>query len=127
MREKYRHILKLGTVYTLLIATIAVTFFASEFIIEKFFYNNDEVVDILSAILGAFAFGRLQNSFQSLTDGIFFRGEYDYAEAVQELGQILGSTIELDELLKLVESFLRRTIKPKSISFSFDPASASTT
>ena len=119
MIGNYRKLLKLGTIYTLLIATIAVLFFSVEFIIEKA-YSNDEIVDIFTAILGTFVFARFRTSFEMLTDHIFFRGEYDYAEAVNNLGQILGSTIELAELLKLVENFLMRTIKPKYVVFSFD-------
>lgn len=114
--------LRQGIVYGILIFVVAGIFFSAEFITEKFFYNNDEVVDIVSAVAGAFAFSRLRDACASLTDRIFFRGQYDYADAIQELGRVLGMTIELRELVRSIAEFLAKTIKPETIIFHFEDA-----
>lgn len=120
-----RSVIRRSTLYLLLITMIAVMFFSIEFIVEKFIYNNDEVVDILSAIVGAFAFSKFHSSFETFTDRVFYRGQYDYADAVKELGAILGSTIELKTLLELIADFLAKTIKVEFLIFCFDENSTS--
>lgn len=109
-----------GMVYGLLVVSLAAVFFGLEFLIEKYIYNNDEVVDIIAATAGAFAFAKLQNVFEQMTDHTFFRAQYDYAEAVNMLNDLLGKTIDLEELLALIADFFMATIKPERIAFVFD-------
>jgi signal transduction histidine kinase len=110
---------KRSVVYALLIATIALLFFGIEFIIEKFIYHNDEVVDIVAAVSGAFLFSKIQTSFENLTDNIFFRGQYSYTEAIKNLNTLLGKTIDLEELLELIANFFMATVKPDKVVFVF--------
>lgn len=63
--------------YFLSIVAIAAIFFSIEFITEKFFYPDDEIVDILAAIIGALLFARCKRFFDRVTDRIFFRGPGD--------------------------------------------------
>jgi len=63
--------------YFLSIAAVAVIFFSVEFITEKYFYPNDEVVDILAAIIGALSFAWCKRFFDRVTDKIFFRAPRD--------------------------------------------------
>lgn len=115
-----RVIIKRGISYALVIISVAIVFFGAEFIIEKFFYTNDEVVDIVAAMVGAFAFSRFRSFFEDVTDRIFFRGDYDYSKAVQELGPLLNETIDLDKLLGSIREFLKRTVKPTMAIFVFE-------
>lgn len=103
--------------YAVLIAMIAAVFFSVEFVTEKFFYNNDEVVDIVSAVAGAFAFSEFRSRFETLTDCVFFRGQYDYSEAVASLDLILRTTIDMKELLGRIADLLAKTIKPEAVAF----------
>lgn len=120
----FRTVVKRSISYALLIAVIAIVFFSSEFLIEKYIDSNDEMVDIACAIGGAIAFSWFRSFFDRATDRIFFRGDYDYAEAVAELGPLLNETIDLKFLLGLLNDFLLRTIKPSRVVFILDGASS---
>jgi two-component system sensor histidine kinase ResE len=63
--------------YFLSILAIAVIFFSVEFITEKYFYPDDEVVDILAAIIGALSFARCKRFFDCVTNRFFFRAPRD--------------------------------------------------
>lgn len=115
-----RVVIKRGVSYALALALLAAIFFTIEFAIEKFAYNNDELADIVSALIGALLFSRIRSFFESFTDRVFFRGDYDYVQAVRELGELLNGTIELRVLLGRLEGFLMRTIKPSRITFFLD-------
>ena len=112
-----RDVARRGVIYAALIAMIATAFFGIEFVAEKFFYNNDEVVDIVAAVAGAFAFSQFRSQFETVTDRVFFRGQYDYTEAIASLNIILRTTIDLKELLRLIADLIARTIKPGTIGF----------
>jgi signal transduction histidine kinase len=117
-------VLKRGTVFFMSVAVIALLFFALEFCVEKFFYSNDEVVDIGAAVAGAFAFLRIKLYFEKVTDGIFFRGQYDYADATAKASEIFSSTIDLPVLRAATEGFLAATIKPGWVDFFLADARA---
>ncbi len=117
-------VVKRGVLYAALVAAMAIFFFTIEFVIEKFIYSDDEVVDIICAVAGAMFFSRFLLFFDKATDRVFFKGEYDYAEAVAELGPLLNETIDLKFLLGLLNDFLLRTVKPERVVFILDGASS---
>jgi len=82
--------------YFLSIAAVAVIFFSVEFITEKYFYPNDEVVDILAAIVGALSFARCKRFFDCVTDRIFFRAPRDaHAEFITNISHELQTPIAI--------------------------------
>jgi signal transduction histidine kinase len=82
--------------YFLSIAAVAVIFFSVEFITEKYFYPNDEVVDILAAIIGALSFAQCKRFFDCVTDKIFFRGPHDErAEFLSNISHELQTPIAI--------------------------------
>jgi signal transduction histidine kinase len=82
--------------YFLSIVAVAVIFFSVEFIAEKYFYPNDEVVDIFSAIIGALSFARCKRFFDHATDRIFFRGVRDErAEFISTISHELQTPIAI--------------------------------
>lgn len=82
--------------YFLSIVAIAVIFFTIEFVTEKFFYPNDEVVDILAAIIGALSFARCKRFFDRATDRIFFRAPRDErAEFISNISHELQTPIAI--------------------------------
>ena len=110
-------ILQRSALYAATLATIALLFFGTEFVVEKWFYSDDEIVDIAAAVIGAFVFSWLRNFFEKITDRIFFKGQYDYGDAVFELSTLLGAAIELRGLLDNVTNFIEHTIKPVAAVF----------
>lgn len=119
----FRTVASRSVSYACSLIIIAVFFFGTEFFIEKFIYNNDEVVDIICAVVGAFAFYYFKSFFDRITDKIFFRKDYDYAKAIYEIGPLLNTTIDLKFLLRAIYEFLARTIKPDKVIFLFAEAS----
>jgi signal transduction histidine kinase len=82
--------------YFLSILTLAVIFFGTEFIIEKFFFSNDEMVDIAAAIAGALSFAPLRLFFDRATDRIFFHGPKDvHAEFITNISHELQTPIAI--------------------------------
>jgi signal transduction histidine kinase len=67
-----------------------------EFITEKYFYPNDEVVDIFAAIIGALSFARCKRFFDVATDRIFFRAPRDErAEFISNISHELQTPIAI--------------------------------
>lgn len=112
-----RLVVKRGVSYGFSIAAVALIFFSIEFVVEKFFYTNDEVVDIIAAVVGALAFWRIKKFFDTLTDRIFFKQQYRFSDAVRRLGIALVATIDLDALFGAINESLGKTIKPASVTF----------
>lgn len=110
-------ILRNGAPYFLSLVSVAVIFFGIEFGIEKFFYQNDEVVDIVAAVVGALAFSPLRDFFNKITDRIFFRNSCGYFTAVRELGEQLSVPLDRAALLTKADEFLRLTIRPTETVF----------
>ena len=66
-----RIVLRRGTLYLATIIAVALVFFSIEFIFEKFVYNNDEVVDIIASVFGAFALSKFRAFFKRRLTGFF--------------------------------------------------------
>ena len=109
--------------YAFSITILAVVFFCTEFLLEKYLFNNDEAVDIISALIGSFVFYWLRNFFDRITDSFFFRKEYDYGKALDEIPPLLNRTIDLKILLRGMYEFLSRTIRISNVIFIFEEAS----
>ena len=82
--------------YSLSIIATAGIFFSVEFVTEKYFYPNDEVVDILAAIIGALLFMHFKRFFDRVTDRIFFHGPRDTrAEFIANISHELQTPIAI--------------------------------
>lgn len=82
--------------YFLSVVAIAAIFFSVEFITEKYFYPNDEVVDILAAIIGGLSFAPCKQFFDCATDKIFFRRPRDErAEFLSNISHELQTPIAI--------------------------------
>ncbi|HVN26710.1 MAG TPA: ATP-binding protein [Candidatus Paceibacterota bacterium] len=108
-----RVVVKRSATYAAAIVSLAIMFFGIEFLVEKF-WSNDEIVDILAAIVGGLSFPYVKDFFERVTDKVFFRAHYDYPAAIDRLNVILGSTIELSHLMNEIQEFLAATVKPKT-------------
>ena len=103
--------------YFLSLVCVALIFFGIEFGIEKFFYQNDEVVDIFAASIGALVFYPLRIFFDKLTDRFFFRNPYCFLSAIRELGNRLSAQMDRNVLIATVASFLQSTVRPTEVMF----------
>ena len=111
-----RFAIQRGLLYAFAVSVITVVFFAVDFGVQQI-VDQSTLSAVIAASLGAFGFLWIRRSFEKITDHIFFRRDYDYAAAVQRLGPLLNATIDLDELLALIDGFLTETIKPARVIF----------
>jgi signal transduction histidine kinase len=111
------HSLARRTPYFLSLITVAILFFGIEFGVEKFFYQNNEIVDIFAAAVGALAFCPLRNFFNKATDRIFFRNSYHFLTVVKDLGERLSMPLDNNVLLITINKFLQATIRPTETVF----------
>ncbi len=107
--------------YVSAFAAVALLFFVAYFFLQLFMHGEevDEISDIIAAVVGVFGFPYFRRWFERLTDGIFFREDYEYSAAVRELGLALGSTIDPDDLVGRIGVFLESTVKPEWTAFIF--------
>ncbi len=104
-------IVKRGIAYALTLFAIAGIFFSIEFVIEKFFFD-DQLVDIVAGMIGGLLFVWIRRSFERATDRIFFRRDYDYEKAVRDLGSFIDGAHDMEHLAGSVDRFLAQTAKP---------------
>ncbi len=82
--------------YFFSLIAVAAIFFSIEFITEKYFYPDDETVDILAAVIGALLFARFRRFFDRVTDRIFFHGPRDTrAEFITNISHELQTPIAI--------------------------------
>lgn len=117
-----RVIIQRGLLYAFSIGILACVFFGTDFVVRQFTQLTGWGDDVVAAIVGAFGFIQLRKFFERVTDPIFFRNEYRYISAVHELGPLLNATINLEALLKTLDDFLMRTIKPERMVFVIESA-----
>lgn len=73
-------------------------------------------VTMLVGVVGAPV---VEKYFRRLTDPLFFKDTYNYADALNELTRILNRNLELNTIVGLSEEALFRTLKSEAISFLF--------
>jgi signal transduction histidine kinase len=82
--------------YFLSIIAIAAIFFSVEHFTERFFFHDDDAVDIISAITAAVSFSECRRFFDRATDRIFFRGPRDdRAEFITNISHELQTPIAI--------------------------------
>lgn len=109
--------LRRGIPYFLSLISVTIIFFGVEFGVEKFFYQNDEMVDIIAAAAGALAFSPLRDCFNKFTDCVFFRNSYHFLTAVRDLGERLSVPLDRNALLATITEFFHLTIQPTETVF----------
>jgi len=112
--------------YFLSIIAIAAIFFSVEHFIEKFFFQNDDLVDIIAAIVAALSFSECRRFFDRATDRIFFRGSRDaradlftnLSHELQTPIAILRGNVELLQRRNITE--VERTVAERVILSTLD-------
>jgi hypothetical protein len=114
MRHQFldiRIVLQKGLLYGCTIILITAIFFTIEALTRRFTQINGWIDDVIAAVAGAFGFVWFRGIFERMTDRFFFRGDYEYAEAVRELGPLLHTSIDLGILFSSIHDFLMRTVE----------------
>ncbi len=114
-----------GVIYTTLFAFIVLVYSSllnvSAFFFDDSLFIDDFVSSLLTTIIGISTIPRLDSWLRTQTDPIFFKGQYDYREALHALSESLYKNIEMDKLVSNLEQQLQETLRSESVTLSQTP------
>ncbi len=102
--------------FSLLVGLIALLYSLVLFALTRFLLNEEistraTLISALIVLPILFSYERLKKTIQKLTEKLFFQYEYDLEPVVQELAQVMTSTLDLRALLQQVISILQSRVK----------------
>ena len=118
-----RIIIQRGLIYLTLLGIIVVIYIsglqALGYFSNKMTHSHFSI--ILSSgttmILGIFFFRRLEEYFQRITDPIFFKGKYNYADALHRLSKILNTNLSQTDIIAASSNVLKEIFKTAEVTF----------
>jgi signal transduction histidine kinase len=122
-----RIVLQRGLVYSILVMLIVGCYLMLLALASKTFGETIDTVlsiGLLTTVIGVSTAPRIERYFRRLTDHIFFKDTYDYAEALHQLSECLSSTLEVNDLTSHCEVALQNILKSERVSIL--PAGSST-
>jgi signal transduction histidine kinase len=84
---------------------------------------SDDLINSAFIVVAVLSYGPLKKVFDKLTNRFFFQDAYDPQEFLDNLNQVLVSTIELDALLSKTAEIIERDLKAEFCAFSIHQAS----
>ena len=123
----YRHnLMKLDravnrtVVYSLLTLTLILLYLGLEWIIRLLALTTQvgavSVVDVVPALVPAFAFQRLKHSIEILVDRFLYGGWYDYKGFTLQMSQALNEATNASTIVRLLTEDVARTMRLKEIA-----------
>lgn len=113
-----------GLIYSFLLALVIDIYLGLIGVFGYFFQNSDTLNVLVSAgfttVIGVFTIPVIERYFRKVTDRFFFRGKYDYAQALEELSEILKMNIEVDKITGESVNKLKKIFKPETVEFIVD-------
>ncbi len=100
----------------LIMAIYALAVIISETFLRRIIGYSSLLITAGAALLIAIVYQPLVQSFQGITDRLFFRGRYDYQKTLREISQQIASVIKLEELTHLIVNSFIDTMKVSEIS-----------
>lgn len=121
-----RIVIQRSVVYTMLSAIVIGLYVTGLELSAYFLRILTEESAIISAgittTIGVFFLRPLETYLRKRTDHIFFKNPYDYAEALETLGQILQISLNRDDILAISTDNLRKIFKTTDVTFVIDPS-----
>jgi len=118
-----RIIIQRGLIYLVLLGIIAVIYISGLQVLGYFFSKVADINSVISAgitkVLGIFFFRPLENYFQRITDPIFFKGKYNYADALHRLSKILNTNLSQTDIVAASSLALKEIFKTAEVVFNF--------
>ncbi len=104
-------ILILGSLYA------GVLFAVSSFIIKDYTLTTSFLLtNAAIAVFFAFSYPVLRNFFNKITDRIFFRNDYQPADVLDQLGDIVSRYIDLDQLMSHATDLTDKYLRPSFVT-----------
>ena len=125
-----RVVIQRGLIYTILLGIIICIYVAGLQLLGYFLHEVTKIGSIISAaatmILGIFFIRPLENYFRKVTDHIFFKDTYNYAEAMHALSGILYTSLSEKDIIDHTRAILEKIFKTDTVVFVLDPEAVST-
>jgi signal transduction histidine kinase len=118
-----RIVLQRGIIYTILSAMVITLYVSGLQLLSHLLSKATSLSAIISGgittIIGVFFIRPLEDRFRKITDPIFFKDRYNYADVVQELSNILYTNLTTSSIVRESSQLLERTLKPTHVVFRF--------
>lgn len=118
-----RIIIQRGLIYIFLLSVIVGVYIISLQLLAYFLHTITNTNSIISAgfvmVLGILFFQPIESYFRKITDPIFFKDHYNYAEALHKLSIILYTNITKADIVKYSRAMLEEILKPEWVKFNF--------
>lgn len=118
-------IIQRGLVYSVLFSFIVILYISTLFTVEHLLpIDHDRtllLVSIITTAFGIFTVPYLNRLLEKVTDPIFFKGRYNYADTVALLTKTLNDTISLTSIVKKTTSILKEKLKVSEVIFDLSP------
>ncbi len=113
--------------YILALSTLAVIYYLLAYLVSFALMRGDgeassvsvSPIDVMLALLLAFIFQPVKRFFDKVTDGAFFRHQYDPEEFYGRFSSALASTTDLRVLLERAASEIERSFKAEQVFFLY--------
>jgi len=116
-------VIQRGLIFTVLLALVVGFYLCIVFFLGMFLQKTAQFTALLGAgvttVAGVFTVPRVERYFRKVTDRIFFKGKYDYGEAMHELSEVLHRSIDLTQICSGASDALKKILKAESVTFSF--------
>lgn len=120
-----RAVVQRSFVYSLLFALIVATYGGALFVIQTAFALETALAAPVGAgivmLVGIYTVPLIEKYFRRMTDRIFFKDRYDYALALQSLGEILATSTDFDELVRRIQTSLADIFRAESVEIQLRP------
>jgi hypothetical protein len=112
-------------VYGLLTALLAAVYtgiiFASQFLFQGIFHQNNTVAIVISTLVIYVLFQPLRRHIQQIIDRRFYRRKYDAAHTLAAFSATLRSEVDLSQLSEQLVAVVQETMQPVHVSLWLRP------
>lgn len=118
-----RIVIQRGVVYLILISIIVMLYVVGLQFFAYYFHKITNESSIISAglvmILGIIFFNPLEKYFRKITDTIFYKDGYEYADIIKQLSKALNTNIKQTDVIKATSHIIRNTLRTSNAVFVF--------
>lgn len=118
-----RFAIQRGIIYSILLGLIITLYVALLSSIILLFGTTSDMAIYLSAglttIAGIFGAPVLERWFRKLTDSVFFKERYDYADVMHKLSVALSEARNFDEVVSASERTLKEALRARQVTIDF--------
>jgi signal transduction histidine kinase len=119
-----RVVVQRGFIYLILLGLVVALYVFGLQALSYFVHQVTNIAQIISAgsimVLGIIFFGRVETFFEHVTDPLFFKDKYDYAEALHQLSKVLHTHVTQSAIINASTERLTSILKPQWVSFRFE-------